>query len=64
LNLPLGTLQVGKDADVTLLQANEKWVLTEERILSKSINTPFLGWEFKGKIMATVVGGKIQYADF
>jgi dihydroorotase len=64
LNLPLGTLQVGKDADVTLLQANEKWVLTEDRILSKSINTPFLGWEFQGKIMATVVGGKIQYADF
>jgi dihydroorotase len=64
LNLPLGTLQPGKDADITLLQANEKWVLTEDRILSKSINTPFLGWEFQGKIMATVVGGKIQYADF
>lgn len=63
LNLPIGTLQVGRDADVTLLQADQKWILTKETILSKSTNSPFLGWEFRGKILATLVGGRIAYGN-
>lgn len=61
LNLPLGTLRVGQDADVTILDPNDLWLLTEDLILSKSRNSPFLGWEMKGRILATIIAGRIAY---
>ncbi len=61
LNLPLGTLKVGQDADVTNIDPNAKWLLTEELILSKSRNSPFLGWELQGRVLATFVAGRLAY---
>lgn len=61
LNLSIGTLAIGREADVTLIQPERKWILTPDSILSKSINSPFLGWELKGKTMMTIVGGQIAY---
>jgi len=63
LKLPYGTLQVGRPADITILNPKESWTLSEEKILSKSHNSPFLGWKFKGKIVATIVNGKIAYGE-
>jgi dihydroorotase len=63
LNLPYGTLRIGKDADVTLIKPDLEWTLTEDRILSKSRNSPFLGWKFKGAIAGTIVGGKLIYSE-
>jgi dihydroorotase len=57
LNLPYGTLRVGREADVTLIQPDLEWTLTEDKILSKSRNSPFLGWKFKGAVMKTIIGG-------
>src|SRR5262249_38931890 len=42
LKLPYGTLQKGRDADVTILRTGREWQLARERILSKSHNSPFL----------------------
>ena len=61
LNLSLGTLKVGQDADVTIIDPNAKWLLTEELILSKSRNSPFLGWELQGRVLATFVAGRLAY---
>lgn len=61
LNLPYGTLQNGRPADVTILKPDQIWTLTEDKILSKSRNSPFLGWELKGMVKATIVGGKAVY---
>jgi len=61
LNLPHGSLAVGREADVTLIHPNQEWTLTESDIVSKSHNSPFFGWKFKGKVAATLVGGKIVY---
>lgn len=61
LGLEYGTLQKGRPADVTIMAGDQRWTLTEERILSKSRNSPFLGWEFKGQIRATIVGGRVVY---
>ncbi|MEO5969383.1 MAG: dihydroorotase [Bdellovibrionia bacterium] len=61
LNLPHGSLAIGRDADVTLVDPNAEWTLTESMIVSKSHNSPFFGWKFKGKVAATIVGGKIVY---
>lgn len=63
LNLPIGTLVVGRDADVTLIRPERKWILTPENTLSKSMNSPFMGWELKGKTMLTLVGGKVAYQE-
>lgn len=63
LNLPFGTLQKGRDADITLLNANQVWKLSADEILSKSRNSPWLGTEFKGKVSMAVVGGRIAYEE-
>jgi dihydroorotase len=61
LNLPHGTLRVGQAADVTVIRNNREWVLTEDRILSKSRNSPFLNWKFKSEVAYTIVGGKVVH---
>lgn len=61
LKLPLGTLKIGSAADVTLIRPEKAWKLTKEQIVSKSANSPFIGWNFKGEIQATLVNGKIVY---
>lgn len=60
LHLPYGTLQKGRDADVTIVRKRE-WELTREMLLSKSHNSPFIGWKFKSQVACTIVGGKVVY---
>lgn len=61
LNLPYGTLRKGSDADITIIDPSHEWTLTEDQIESKSHNSPFLGWKFKGRITATIVGGHVAH---
>ncbi len=56
-----GSLAVGSVADVTIFDPTSKWAFHAAKSLSKSKNTPFDGWELTGKVMATIVGGKIVY---
>jgi dihydroorotase len=58
-----GTLAVGSHADVTLFDPKKKWTFDASQSKSKSRNTPFDGWSFTGKAVATIVGGKIVYQD-
>jgi dihydroorotase len=62
LNLPHGTLGLGREADITLLNPDLEWTLNEDEIVSKSHNSPFFGWKFKGKVAATLVSGKTVYS--
>ncbi len=59
--LSYGTLAVGADADVTLLDPKKSWTLDPNRLYSKSRNTPFAGWTLKGKVVKTLVGGRVVY---
>lgn len=54
------SLKPGQDADITILDLNQKWKLTPEMLASKSSNSPFLGREFHGKAVATIVGGEVR----
>lgn len=61
LGLDYGTLRIGKEADITILDPGSIWTLSEDRIVSKSHNSPFLGWKFKGQVKTTIVGGRVVY---
>jgi dihydroorotase len=56
-----GTLAVGAHADVVVFDPKMTWKYEAADGYSKSRNTPFDGWEFTGKIIATLVGGKPIY---
>jgi len=61
LRLDLGSLKVGKDADITVVHADEEWKFERDDIESKSQNSPFIGWNMKGRVRATIVGGRVLY---
>jgi dihydroorotase len=56
-----GKIQVGADADLTLLKLHQDVVIDTNQFLSKSRNSPFDGWKLKGAPFMTIVGGKIVY---
>ncbi len=61
LGLESGNLKVGGLADITLVDLNKIYKIDAKTFKSKGKNTPFDGWEVKGKVCATVVEGKIKY---
>lgn len=63
LNLPKGTLSVGADADVTVFDPDAEWVYRPEDSASKSKNSPFFGWKLKGRVAATIVGGRTVWSQ-
>ena len=56
-----GTLARGGWADVTIFDARKRWTFEAAKSQSKARNTPFDGWQLTGKVVATIVGGKIIY---
>ncbi|MBR5218616.1 MAG: dihydroorotase [Clostridia bacterium] len=60
LGLNKGSLAVGKAADITIINPAEQIEVTEENIVSKSKNTPYIGYKLYGKVCYTVVGGKVK----
>ena len=63
LRVPGGTLSEGAPADITIL-APDLTVRIEAAVLrSKSKNTPFDGWELRGGVAATIVGGRTLFVN-
>ncbi len=63
LGLPGGTLGKGVDADVSLVDPDRVFSVDPQTLLSRSRNTPFGGWELKGKAVCTLLRGKKAYED-
>jgi dihydroorotase len=56
-----GTLARGSHADGTIFDPKKRWTFEAAKSRSKSRNTPFDGWQLMGKVVATVVSGRIVY---
>ena len=56
-----GTLLRGSHADVTIFDPKKRWTFDAAKSRSKSHNTPFDGWQLTGKVVATIVGGKVVH---
>jgi dihydroorotase len=56
----LGMLKVGGPADITVIDPEAKWTLTEAELKGRSVNTPFLGRKLKGRAIVTIVDGEVR----
>ena len=63
LGLPKGTLSVGMDADITVIDPGATWTVRSEAFESKSKNSPFVGWTLTGRAKLTMVGGRVVMRD-
>lgn len=63
LGLSKGSLAVGCDADLTIFDPDEEWVVDASKFASKGRNTPFNGKTLKGRVKYTIVSGEIIYQD-
>lgn len=61
LGIPKGTLSPGADADVTIIDPNHAWTIDPTKFLSKSRNTPYGGWQVRGRAHTAIVGGEVRY---
>jgi dihydroorotase len=59
--LPGGTLVPGSAGDVTVIDPDAAWTVDRDGFLSKSRNTPFHGWDLKGRACYTIVGGAVVW---
>jgi len=56
-----GSLARGSHADVTIFDPKKRWTFEAAKSRSLSHNSPFDGWQFTGRVVATIVGGKVVY---
>jgi dihydroorotase len=61
LKIPKGTLKIGTDADVTVIDTERSWKVDANHFRSKSRNTPFNGWNLPGRVVLTIVAGDVTY---
>ena len=62
LGMNKGTITVGKEGDLVLVDLNKEVVIDKETFLSKGKNTPFQGREYYGEVITTIKAGKVIYS--
>jgi dihydroorotase len=61
LGIDSGHLGIDATADICIFDPDSWWSLSEDKIVSRGLNTPFLGWEFCGRVTHTLVGGQVVF---
>lgn len=61
LQRPFGSLQAGVPADICIVDPEQWWNVSEQALLSRGKNTPFLGWELKGRVTHTLFEGRVVF---
>ncbi|MDU4884287.1 dihydroorotase [uncultured Clostridium sp.] len=62
LGMNKGSITIGKDGDLVLVDLNKEVVIDKETFLSKGKNTPFQGREYYGEVITTIKAGKVIYS--
>lgn len=63
LQIDQGSLEVGKDADVVIIDPEASYKIDSSSFVSKGRNTPFHGRPVKGKVLMTICGGNVVYEE-
>ena len=63
LGLKTGVIKAGAIADITVFDPSAEWTVREEEIVSKSVNTPYIGAALKGAVTHTIVAGEVKVSD-
>jgi dihydroorotase len=63
LNIQAGGLQIGGAADLCIFDPSARWKVEAQALKSQGKNTPFAGFELKGKVRYTVVDGHVVHAS-
>lgn len=63
IGIDRGTLEVGKVADITIIDPHKEYIIDKNEFVSKGKNTPFDGRKVTGKVMTTIVSGNIVYSE-
>lgn len=63
LKIDAGTLSAGAQADVCIFDPETNWQLTTDTMNSRGLNSPFIGWEFKGKVSHTLYKGRVVFGE-
>ena len=61
IGIDKGTLGVGKQADITIIDPEAETTIDVHTFVSKSRNCPYHGWPVKGVVDKTLVGGEVRY---
>lgn len=56
-----GAIKEGYEGDVTIIDPEAQWTVTEEDFVSKSTNSPFIGRQLTGRVKTTICAGKVVY---
>jgi dihydroorotase len=62
LGMNKGSITIGKDGDLVLVDLNKEIVIDKEKFASKGKNTPFHGRKYFGEVIMTIKGGKLIYS--
>jgi dihydroorotase len=62
VNMPIGTLSVGRTADITLIDPEATTTVTRP-FQSRSSNSPWIGKTLRGRISRTIVSGKSVWVN-
>ncbi len=63
LRLDKGTLGIGREADIAIIDPRKEWKVTKTGFISKSKNSCFMGRTLKGVVDYAICGGKIAYKN-
>ena len=63
LGMPYGCLATGGPADIAIFAPDQYWTVAANTLVSQGKNTPFVGYELKGRIKKTLVAGVVVHSE-
>jgi dihydroorotase len=58
-----GPIQPGAPANLCVFDPSAEWTVTTEQLVSRSRNTPFAGWRLRGRVVHTILRGRMTVRD-